>query len=413
MKWVTQDDLRGVQFIQLPRFTRMGLCKLPCAVLLALPDGSADQPCQQFWYDLLRNQEIPGENQITQTTATFSESHQKSRPGHGELRVTVNFCSQPKSSDPSRQQRKSWAGTGRSAWRGELPGWAAPGEHRVAGSAVGHSRVAGPIPVQRSGLTEQVISEESRPAPRLRPPRRSPGFPAPGRSLSGGGARGKRNSAGRSAPPRAGSGHGCRCGPGAAPGSRGPELRLLPAVLHGARAAHGLQPQLLPALHRRVLQGEAARRLPALPGRLRAEGPAAQPGTGRFGELNPAGGEGRRAGNTGWTETLRSCCLQRPELGGATWEAGTAGGSAGLPPAPRHPTSPGTARGSPPRHPSPGTALATVLNTSAGSRTNVGTWLGLSELYLSFRFHPLPPRILCISHANVSVVVTISCTLSR
>lgn len=183
-------------------FTRMGLCKLPCAVLLALPDGSAHQPCQQFWYDLLQNREIPCENQITQTTATFSESHQKSRPGHGELRVTVNFCSQPKSSDPSRQQRKSWAGTGRSGWRGELPGWAAPGEHRVAGSAVGHSRVAGPIPVQRSGLTGASISEESRSAPRLRPSRRSPRFPAHGRSLSGGGARGKRNSAGRSAPPR-------------------------------------------------------------------------------------------------------------------------------------------------------------------------------------------------------------------
>lgn len=137
-------------------FTRMGLCKLPCAVLLALPDGSADQPCQQFWYDLLQNREIPCENEITQITATFSESYQKSRPGHGELRVTVNFCSQPKSSDPSRQQRKSWAGTERCGWRGDLPGWAAPGEQRVAGSAVGHSRVAGPIPVQRSGLTEQV-----------------------------------------------------------------------------------------------------------------------------------------------------------------------------------------------------------------------------------------------------------------
>lgn len=170
--------------------------------------------------------------------------------------ATVHVCSQPESSDQV-------AGRGRA---GLAPGF-------LAGAGL-----PGPGGTQKS--PEQQVPGQSPPGAREE-------------------ALGKPKVSGRSAALRPGPGHGCRGAPGAAAARGGAELRLLPAALRGPGAAPGLRPQLLPALRPPVLQGEAARRLPALPGGLRAEGPAAQPGAGRFGEPGPARGKGRRVGSTG------------------------------------------------------------------------------------------------------------------
>lgn len=151
---------------------------------------------------------------------------------------------------------------------------------------------------------------------------------APALLGTGGGARRNRNSA--AAALRPGPGHGRRHRPGAAAARPGSAMLLLPAALRGAGAAAGLRAQLLPGLHPPLLRPPAPRRLPPLPVRLRAPAPAAQPRARRAAQPHPAAAQ-RNVGSTGCAGTLWSCCLQRPELGGAgTWGEGTARESRGL-----------------------------------------------------------------------------------
>lgn len=211
------------------------------------------------------------------------------RRGYGELRVTV----------PSYSQPKSWRrAEGSSSTGARLRGCPGPS---AAGSPA-------PGPVQHRAQ-----------------PHTGPGPP--------GGRRRPEETKPRRAPLRPEQDHGCPSGARSAAGRRGAELLLLPAVLYRARAAGELQPQLLPVLHRHLLQGEAARPLPALPGGLRAEGPAAQPGAGRPGQPGAGRGKGRGAGGVGPVHSLWRWCRRWMQLCvAATRGEGRGGGGRGFPP---------------------------------------------------------------------------------